>query len=90
MTSIDLHPDLHTCAQTLARREYDRLWREALGSPDPAPDLDIRVDILRLFLESTDFSALRAAYEPHLTAGETVTVTVSGDGASVHHTIRAE
>lgn len=76
MVEIKLEPDLSSCVQTLAKREYDRLTRELLMSDEEDTELQERLETLRMFLESTDFGELRSRYEPHLVAGKRVRFTL--------------
>lgn len=76
MADIELEPDLSSCVQTLAKREYDRLTRELLMSEEEDEELQGRLETLRIFLESTDFGALRSRYEPYLVEGRRVRFTL--------------
>ena len=76
MADIELEPDLSSCVQTLAKREYDRLTRELLMSDAEDTELQERLETLRIFLESTDFGALRSRYEPYLVEGRRVRFTL--------------
>jgi hypothetical protein len=76
MADIEIEPDLSNCVQTLAKREYDRLTRELLTSDEEDVELQERLETLRMFLESTDFSELRSRYEPHLVQGKRVRFTL--------------
>jgi hypothetical protein len=76
MVEIKLEPDLSSCIQTLARREYDRLTREILTSDEEDAELQERLETLRIFLESTNFSELRSRYEPFLVQGKRVRFTL--------------
>ena len=73
---IVLEPDLSHCIQTKARIEYDRVTRELLAAEETDPLLSERVEILRSFLESTDFVKLRRQYEPYLVEGKRVRFTL--------------
>jgi hypothetical protein len=76
MVEIELEPDLSSCVQTLAKREYDRLMRQLLTSDEEDAELQERLETLRMFLESTDFSELRSRYEPYLVQGKRVRFTL--------------
>ena len=56
---------MSACVETKAKRQYERLVNELLEKGDEG-DLAEKLEILRLFLESTDFSKLRNEYEKHL------------------------
>ena len=76
MVQIKLEPDLSSCVQTLAKREYNRLATELLTSDEEDAELQERLETLRLFLESTDFRELRSRYEPYLIEGKRVRFTL--------------
>jgi len=76
MVEIEIEPDLSNCVQTLAKREYNRLMRELLTSDAEDTELQERLETLRMFLESTDFSELRSRYEPSLVEGKRVRFTL--------------
>lgn len=76
MVDIEIEPDLSSCVQTLAKREYSRLTSELLASDEEDAELQERLETLRIFLESTDFSELRSRYEPYLVQGKRVRFTL--------------
>ncbi len=75
MTEISLEPNLSTCIQTLARRQHERIVRQLLTPGKENPELEKKAEMLRMFLESTDFRRLRSEYEPHLVNGKKVKFT---------------
>jgi len=68
---VELEPELSACVETQAKRQYDQILGELLGK-DEEKGLGEKLEILRLFLESTDFSKLRNEYEKHLLEGNKV------------------
>ncbi len=56
---------------TKARQQYEQILSELLNKGE-AGELGEKMEILRLFLESTDFSQLRNQYEKHLLAEKKV------------------
>lgn len=76
MTEITFEPDLSTCIQTLARKQHERIVRQLLKPGPGNPELEQKAEMLRMFLESTDFSRLRREYEPYLAEGNRVTLTL--------------
>jgi hypothetical protein len=72
---IVLKPDLTRCIETAARDEFDRCERLLL-SGDTSADLQARRELLRVFLESADFRALRRLSEPLLGQGRCVRFVV--------------
>ncbi len=76
MTEITLEPDLSTCIRTLAGKQHERIVRQLLTAGVEDPELEKKAEMLRMFLESTDFRRLRREYEPHLVQGKRVTFTL--------------
>jgi len=76
MTEITLQPDLSACIQTLARKRHERILRELLTPGVQDSELEKMAEMLRMFLESTDFHKLRREYEPYLVKGKKVTFTL--------------
>lgn len=69
---IELSPDLSRCIQTVAREEFWDSVNALMASEQDNEDLQQRVELLRAFLESTDFRELRRQSEEHLTQGQKV------------------
>ena len=57
--------------ETKAKREYEKTLSKLLDKGEER-ELMEKLDTLRLFLESTDFSVLRREYEKHLLQGKRV------------------
>jgi len=68
---IKIEPELSACVETQARREYQRILGDLLGRGGEER-LAAKLEILRSFLESADFSKLRSESEEHLLAGRRV------------------
>jgi len=73
---IEFEPNLSHCIQTLAKREYDQIMSHLLETSADKPKLGERLEILKSFLESTDFNKLRSEYEPYIVQGKQVTFTL--------------
>ena len=58
--------------ETKAKQEFQKTLSKLLNNEEEAGELEEKAEILRLFLESTDFSKLRREYEKHLIAGRGV------------------
>jgi hypothetical protein len=69
---IELEPNLSSCIETLAKREYKKALSAILKTGTEDEELSERLEVLRLFLESTDFGALRSRYEKYLEEGKRV------------------
>jgi len=73
---IELKPSLSSCIETLSKKEYERTLN-LLPKKGPAnEEVGERLEVLRLFLKSTDFSRLRSQYEGHLMEGKKVTFLI--------------
>jgi len=72
---IELEPELSACIETKARQEYQKTLSELLKA-DENGELRERLELLRLFLETTDFKRLREDYEKYLVSGRQVRLTL--------------
>jgi len=85
MVPIELKPDLLSCIEALSKKEYERtlnlLLKKGLGDKG----LGERLEVLRLFLESTDFGYLRSQYEGYLTEGKKVTFLIYPEEGKVRY-----
>ena len=61
--------------QTQAKRQYNQLLSELIEKGEEA-ELAEKFEILKLFLESADFSKLRSESEKHLAEGKRVKFAV--------------
>ena len=76
MVPIELKPSLSSCIETLSQKEYERTLN-LLPKKGPAnEEVGERLEVLRLFLESTDFSHLRSQHEGYLAEGKEVTFQI--------------
>ncbi|HUL36689.1 MAG TPA: hypothetical protein VLW47_03320 [Thermodesulfobacteriota bacterium] len=88
MVPIELKPNLSRCIETLSKKEYERTLNLLLEKGPIDEELGERLEVLRLFLESTDFSQLRSQYEAYLTEGKKVTFLIySDEGKSAYNLI---
>ena len=76
MIPIELKPNLSNCIETLSKKEYERTLNLLLKKGSVDEELGERLEVLRLFLESTDFGHLRNQYEGYLTEGKKVTFLI--------------
>ena len=70
MTRIELEPELSACIETKAKREYQKNLSRLLNKGNKG--FQEKAELLRLFLESTDFGKLRSQYEQYLVQGKKV------------------
>ena len=80
MVQIELIPNMEHCIETTARKEYQRLMLEYLGGKG-APDFEDKIDLLRMFLETSDFRKLRKESEAELLQGKKVKFILQLDKA---------
>ena len=69
MLPIEFKPGLSEYIETLAKREYEESLRDYLQLPENNEELQEKIELLRLFLESTDFRQLRTECEKRLSEG---------------------
>jgi hypothetical protein len=82
---IELKPSLSSCIEALSKKEYERTLNLLLGKGLVNEELGERLEVLRLFLESTDFSHLRSQYEGYLTEGKKVTFLIYSEEGEVSY-----
>jgi hypothetical protein len=79
-TEIVLEPSMTHCIESVAKKEYERILRLLLRAKKEDPRLADELEMLRLFLESTDFGKLRSRCEDHLVAGTHIKVRLRSAG----------
>ena len=79
MLRVELIPDLSHCVETVARREYTAVSNQLLASTRRNRELEERLEVLRLLLETGDFRKLRAESESVLIEGKKVRFIVYRD-----------
>jgi hypothetical protein len=72
ISEIRLKPDLEHCVVTVAKREYERVLPVLLKSNGEDEQLADELELLRFFLESADFAALRCQCEETVLGGKQV------------------
>jgi hypothetical protein len=82
---IELTPDLSSCIETVARREYNNATRTLLTATSPDEAISEKAEVLRLFLETADFRKLRAESEKHLLNSKKVKFIVSREGENLRY-----
>ena len=87
---IELKPDLSNCIETLSKKEYERTLNLLLKEGRVKEELGERLEVLRLFLESTDFSHLRSRYEGYLAEGKRVTFLIYPEKGKVSYKLIVE
>ena len=85
MGCIELKPILSSCIETLSKKEYERILSLLLKEGRADEELGERLEVLRLFLESTDFGHLRSQYEGYLMEGRQVTFLIYPEAGKVSY-----
>jgi len=66
MLKVELIPDLTHCIETVAKREHAAVLKQLLTPGQGNKELEEKLEILRLFLETADFKKLRSESEIRL------------------------
>ena len=90
MVCIELKPDLSSCIETLSKKEYEQTLSLLLKEGYANEALGERLEVLRLFLESTDFGHLRSQYAGYLREGKKVTFLIYPEEGKVSYKLTAE
>jgi len=90
MVCIELKPDLSSCIETLSKKEYEQTLSLLLKEEHVNEELGEKLEVLRLFLESTDFGHLRGQYEGYLMEGRKVTFLICPEEGKVSHKLIVE
>jgi len=72
MFKIELVPDLDHCIETVTKREYDETLRCLLAAREGDQELEKRLELLSIFLETVDLKKLRQESEKYLVQGRKV------------------
>ena len=76
--------------ETVAKNEYRETLRQLLAASEGTEELEEKVELLRIFLETMDFKKLRRESEKHLLQGSKVTFVVYGEGGTAKYDLRVE
>jgi hypothetical protein len=90
MVCIELRPDLSSCIETLSKKEYERTLNLLLKKGPVDEELGERLEVLRLFLEKSNFGHLRSQYEGYLTEGKKVTFLIYPEEGKVSYKLIVE
>ena len=88
MLQIELVPDLSHCIETVARRKYEDTLKQLLTPGETGKELEERLEILRLFLQTMDFGKLRAESEKWLVEGKVVRFVIYTEGGALNYTMQ--
>ena len=90
MHQVELIPELTHCIETVAKNEYRETLRQLLAASEGTEELEEKVELLRIFLETMDFNKLRRESEKHLLQGRKVTFVVYREGEIAKYDLRVE
>jgi len=90
MLCIELKPNLSNCIETLSKKEYERTLSLLLKEGHADKELGERLEVLRLFLELTDFRHIRSQYEGYLMEERQVTFLIYPEAGKVSYRLRVE
>jgi hypothetical protein len=76
LQKIELVPDLDHCIETVAKKKHTEFVQILLESKAGNSEMEEKLEILRLFLETADFRRLRSESEKQLIEGKDVRFTV--------------
>jgi len=79
MLKVELIPDLRHCIETVAKREHAAVSKQLLTPGQENKELEEKLAVLRLFLETADFKRLRAESERRLVEGNKVRFVLYSD-----------
>jgi hypothetical protein len=82
MPYVELIPDLSRCIETVARREYENVLKQLLGTGQANKELQNRLEVLKLFLQTADFKRLRTESEHYLLTGKKVKFVIYTEGGA--------
>jgi hypothetical protein len=76
LQKIELVPDIDHCIETVAKKKHTEFVQILLESKAGNSEMEEKLEILRLFLETADFRRLRSESEKQLIEGKNVQFTV--------------
>jgi hypothetical protein len=76
MLKIELIPDIMHCIETVAKKEHANFLSRLLAHGIKNNNLQEKLEILRLFLETADFKKLRSESEKQIAEGKSVRFVV--------------
>lgn len=85
MLKVELIPNRTHCIETVARREHVAVSKQLLTPGQGNTELEEKLEILRLFLETTDFKQLRAESEKKFMEGRKVKFVVYQDNGALKY-----
>jgi hypothetical protein len=90
MLELEFVPTLSQCIETVARKRHDETVRQLLTSGKHSRKLLETAALLKNFLETADFTKLRAESEALLTEGREVKFVLRFDGGTLKYEMRLD
>jgi len=90
MVCIELKPSLSSCIESLSKKEYKQTLNLLLKEGGMDEEFMEKLEVLRLFLETADFSHLRSQYEGDLMEGRKVAFLIFSQEGKVSYKIIIE
>ena len=87
---IELVPELDHCIETAARREFSKSRDEYLQSGVENKELEGKIELLRMFLDTADFREMRRESEKYLTQGKAVRFILNMEEGKLKYEIKVE
>ena len=87
---IELTPTLELCIEGTARQEYKKSADEYMRKGKKDRELEEKIELLRMFLETTDFRKLRAESEKHLIEGKKVRFILTSEKGKPKYEMKIE
>jgi hypothetical protein len=87
---IELVPTLDLCIEGTARREYLKSADEYLQRGKKDVKLEDKIELLIMFLETTDFRKLRAESEKHLIEGKKVKFILTSEKGKPRYEMKVD
>ena len=81
---IEFFPTLGHCIETTAKQEFWRSVNEYMENPGDK-ELEERIELLKVFVESMDFRRLRRESEKYLIEGKEVRFTIRWKGNKLQY-----
>jgi len=85
MHTLKLYPTVEHCIETTARQEFTRLAADCLNKGSVESETEAKIEMLRDFLETADFSVLRQESAFYLIVGEKVRFVLTDSGENLSY-----
>ena len=90
IVKIELIPTLDLCIEGTARQEYKNSADEYMRKGEQDRKLEEKIELLRMFLETTDFRKLRAESEKYLIEGKKIRFILTSEKGKPKYEMKIE